>query len=189
MVLKEQQQLRKIRRGDIRSFETLFHTHYQGMLAYARSLVRQEETAEEVVQDVFYNVWKNREEIRINQSWKSYLFRAVYNNSMMALRRSKRLVNTDDGMTPDRGTETGNPLLEMEFGETLEQYGKVLDGFPERTREIFLMNRQEGLKYREIALKLGISEKTVEAHMGRALKAFREKLIEQDVQEKKWKKN
>ena len=189
MVLKEQQQLRSIRRGDIKSFELLFRTHYQGMLGYARSLVKQDEVAEEVVQDVFYNVWKNREEIRISQSWKSYLFRAAYNNSMMALRRSKRLVQTPDGTLPEQESGSGNPLLELEFGETREKYLEIMKGLPPRTQEIFQMNREEGLKYREIALKLDISEKTVEAHMGRALKALRQRLIEQEEKTKQWKRN
>ena len=189
MVLKEQQQLRSIRRGDIQSFELLFRSHYQGLLGYARSLVQQEETAEEVVQDVFYNVWKNREEIRITQSWKSYLFKAVYNNSMMALRKSKKLVFTPDGILPERESNTGNPLLEMEYGETLEKYRDVMEGLPLRTQQIFRMNRDEGLKYREIALRLDLSEKTVEAHMGRALKALRHRLIDQEEKNRQWKRN
>ena len=73
MVLKEQQQLRRIRKGDIGSFEELFRRFYQGLLGYARNLVRSDEVAEEVVQDVFYNVWKNRESLRITRSWQSYL--------------------------------------------------------------------------------------------------------------------
>jgi len=97
MVLKEQKQLRKIRKGDINSFEMLFHQFYPGLCSYAETLVKKEEVAEEVVQDVFYNIWKNRESLRINRSWQSYLYRSVYNNSMMYFRRTRREYQTEDG--------------------------------------------------------------------------------------------
>ena len=68
MILKEQQQLRKIQKGDIASFEALFHHYYSGLCGYSASLVGMKEVAEEVVQDVFFNIWKNRETLRIRQS-------------------------------------------------------------------------------------------------------------------------
>ncbi|RPI46474.1 MAG: RNA polymerase sigma-70 factor, partial [Bacteroidetes bacterium] len=90
MNLQEQFQMRKIRKGDIEAFEILFHRFYPGLHHYAETLVRKYEVAEEVVQDVFYNIWKNRESLLITRSWQSYLYRSVYNNSMMYLRKNRR---------------------------------------------------------------------------------------------------
>jgi len=173
MILKEQQQLRKIRKGDLESFEKLFFSFYPGLLRYAEMLVRKLEIAEEIVPDVFYNVWKNRESIRITQSWKSYLYRSVYNNSMMYLRKKRREVSLEEGLFPEKEGNSPDPFQELEFNEVSAVVSETISSLPERTREIFLLNRQEGLKYREIAERLSISVKTVEANMGRALKALR----------------
>lgn len=176
MVLKEQQQLRKIQRGDIDSFEKLFHRFYPGLCRYAESLSGKRDIAEEVVQDVFYNVWKNRETLRINRSWQSYLYRSVYNNSMMYLRKVRREHPMDERNTPEHEIDAPDPSELMQLNEVSELVSRTLEDLPERTREIFRLNRQEGLKYREVAERLSISVKTVEANMGKALKALRNSL-------------
>jgi len=176
MVLNEQQQLRRIRKGDLASFEKLFYRFYPGMFSYAASLVRKEEVAEEVVQDVFYNIWKNRESLWITTSWKSYLYRAAYNNSMMYLRKHRRERSLDDTPSVEQAAGAPDPLEEMQYREVSGLVSRTIEGLPERTREIFRLNRQEGLKYKEIAETLSISVKTVEAHMGKALKALKTSL-------------
>lgn len=173
MVLKEQQQLRKIRKGDLDSFESLFHQYYKGLCSYSESLVGMKEVAEEVVQDVFYNIWKNRESLRIRQSLQSYLYRAAYNNSMMYLRKMRREHFIEDQSRPEPSLDEPDPSQVIQLDEVSELITATLEQLPERTREIFWLSRHEGLKYREIAQKLSISEKTVEANMGKALKALR----------------
>lgn len=173
MVLKEKQQLRKIRKGDLVSFEQLFHQYYPGLCQYAKSLLGKPEVAEEVVQDVFYNIWKNRVSLRIDRSLKSYLYRSAYNNSMMYLRKMRREYFLEDGSLVDQSLDSPDPSQVLQLNEVSALISKTLDRLPDRTREIFQMNRQEGLKYREIADRLSISVKTVEANMGKALKALR----------------
>lgn len=182
MNLKEQQQLRKIRKGDIQSFEKLFFGFYPGLLRYAKSLVLKNEIAEEVVQDVFYNVWKNRDSIRITRSWKAYLYRSVYNHSMMYLRKVRREMSLEEGLFPEKEGNSPNPFQELEYQEVSGVLSDTIGRLPERTREIFLLNRQEGLKYREIAERLSISVKTVEANMGKALSALRSSMEKYDDQ-------
>jgi RNA polymerase sigma-70 factor (ECF subfamily) len=176
MVLKEQQQLRKIQKGDIQSFEKLFHRYYSGLCGYAETLIGKKEVAEEVVQDVFYNIWKNREALKISKSWQSYLYRAAFNNSMMYLRKMRREQPLNEGGSLDPEVGTPDPSQLMQLNEVSEVVSKTLKDLPEKTREIFRLNRQEGLKYREIADRLSISVKTVEANMGKALKALRNSL-------------
>ncbi len=176
MVLKEQQLIRKIRKGDIDAFENIFHRFYSGLCSYAESLVNQGEVAEEVVQDVFYNIWKNRENLRINRSIQSYLYRSVYNQSMMFLRKMRREYFLEEGVSIENDPLTPDPAQLLQLNEVSELISSTLKELPERTREIFRLNRQEGLKYKEIADKLSISVKTVEANMGKALKALRRSL-------------
>jgi RNA polymerase sigma-70 factor (ECF subfamily) len=173
MILKEQQQLRKIQKGDIASFEALFHHYYNSLCGYSTSLVGMKEVAEEVVQDVFFNIWKNRETLRIRQSIQSYLYRAAYNNSMMYLRKMRREHFMEDLSRPEPSVDAPDPSQIIQLDEVSNLISQTLESLPERCSEIFRMNRQEGLKYREIAQKLSISEKTVEANMGKALKALR----------------
>ena len=173
MVLKEQQQLRKIQKGDIASFEALFHHYYSSLCGYSESLVGMKEVAEEVVQDVFFNIWKNRETLRIRQSIQSYLYRAAYNNSMMYLRKMRREHFMEDLSRSEPILDAPDPSQVIQLAEVSNLISQTLERLPEKTREIFRLSRQEGLKYREIAIKLSISEKTVEANMGKALKALR----------------
>ncbi len=182
MVLKEQQQLKRIQKGDIAAFEALFDRFYSGLCSYANSLVGIKEVAEEVVQDVFFNIWKNRESIRIRYSVQSYLYRSAYNHSMMHLRKMRREHFMEDVSKLEPEVDAPDPSQLIQLDEVSELIATTLENLPERTREIFRMNRQEGLKYREIAEKLSISEKTVEANMGRALKALRNSMekYEQD---------
>lgn len=180
MNLKESRILRKISKGDKSAFEVLFHQFYPGMCSYAESLVTKPEVAEEIVQDVFFNIWKNRAEIRITNSWQSYLFRSVFNNSMMYLRKAKRETSLDQQWAEAQADEKVNPASEMDAKEMNAMIIYTLQTLPGRTQKIFNMSRFEGMKYKEIAETLSISVKTVEANMGRALKALRTSLGEFD---------
>ncbi len=178
MNLKDQLLIVQIKRGNIQSFETMFHRFYPVLCAYAARILKKEDVAEEVVQDVFYNIWKNREELGITVSLSSYLYRAVYNNSMFYLRKTKKEIPLDENLILTRldPDDDGSKILDV--GEINMIIDKTLSNLPVRTREIFSLNRFEGLKYKEIAIKLSISVKTVEANMGKALKAFRNSLAD-----------
>lgn len=178
MKVAEQRTLNRIRKGDIQAFEDLFHQFYPGMCSYAESLIKKEFIAEEVVQDVFYNIWKNKSDLRITNSWQSYLYRAVFNNSMMYLRKAKREMSLDERWAESQIQSSDNPSEELDAKELNAVILYTLQKLPDRTREIFKMNRFEGLKYKEIAEKLSISLKTVEANMGKALKALKSSLEE-----------
>ncbi|MCF8378570.1 MAG: RNA polymerase sigma-70 factor [Bacteroidales bacterium] len=173
MKLNDQYILKQIRKGDIKSFESLFHKFYPGMVLYSLSILKNKSESEEVVQDVFYNIWKNRNEFLLKTSWQSYLYKSVYNNSLMLLRKSnrKQLIE-EDAIKNLEGSEK-DPSEEIDLKLLNNAISKTLELLPERTREIFNMSRFEGMKYKEIALQLSISIKTVEANMAKALKAFR----------------
>jgi RNA polymerase sigma-70 factor, ECF subfamily len=173
MKSREIRQLKKIRKGDVKVFEELFHQYYPGMCSYAESLVKQSEVAEEIVQDVFFNIWKNKEDLNIIHGWQGYLYRSVYNHSMMHFRRTKRELLLDEEWTGKNLEADEYPSEELDARELDAALVFALQGLPARTREIFHLSRFEGLKYREIAEKLSVSVKTVESNMGKALRALR----------------
>lgn len=181
MEYKEKQIITGIAKGKTKEFEFLFKTYYSQMCGLAMRYVKDIDVSEEIVQDIFYNIWKKRKEIKINTSIKSYLFRAVYNNCLQYLQHQKVVNRYTQEKKYTGGFESVDPLDELKHSELLNALNTALAALPDRTRKIFYMSRFEGLKYHEIADKLAISIKTVEANMGKALKHLRYKLSDYTV--------
>lgn len=164
---------RSLREGDIRVFESLFRSSYSPLVRYAKSIVRDHDTAEEIVQDLFYRLWVDRGKLNIKSSLNGYLYRSVYNRSMHLIEHRRVVEKYEAEMAYFDAGSPQTPLQEMQYGELQEKIARTLENLPERCGEIFCLNRFEGLKYHEIAVKLAISVKTVESNMGRALREFR----------------
>jgi len=169
--------IERVRKGDEKAFETLFRTYYNSLCLFAHKILKDNEVAEEIVQDIYYYVWEKRETLELTTSVKSYLFKSVYNNSLKYIRHQKIVKNYESKVErEDQPFELQDNYAEI--GEILHIIKFTLEQVPDRTREIFELNRNEGLKYQEISDKLNISVKTVEAHMTSILKLFRENLKE-----------
>jgi RNA polymerase sigma-70 factor, ECF subfamily len=167
----------KIRKGDINAFESLFRQYYKLLCQFAVKYVKDKDTAEEIVQDFFYQYWKNRETMTITVSLKAYLYMSVRNNSLKYLRqKGVRQKYADDVYAKLTHSELQTQQDNLDVKELQNKIDEILDQMPERCATIFRMSRYEGLKYREIAHALSISVKTVEANMGKALQTLREKL-------------
>jgi len=165
---------KKIKDGDIGAFETLFRSYYEPLCRYAYQFVENLETAEEIVQDLFYVIWKERNNLQIFTSVNGYLYRSVKNKSLQHIEkltvRDKYQKMYDDNSV----VETFTPLEELEYKELEQQIENVLCRLPGRRQKIFRMNRMEGKKYNEIAQELNISVKTVEAEISKALRELRD---------------
>jgi len=171
--------IRRIRQGDKQEFEKLFRSSYVSLVRYAKTILRDHDTAEEIVQDLFFRLWQDRSQLTIESSLNGYLFRSVHNRSLHFIEHQK-VVDRHAGEIAASAEETGEPVTEaIYYSELQSKVAKVLERLPERCSVIFRMSRFEGLKYNEIAEKLSVSLKTVEANMGRALKEFRKALAEQ----------
>lgn len=165
----------KIKKGDEKAFERLFHSHYGHLCLFAEHFVRNHAEAEEIVQDIFMRLWENKSRITIATSVKNYLFRSVKNSCLNFLKHNqvknqyaeKFLSEASQAEPDDEG------FIESGLFQKIEE---CINSLPEKRREVFRMSREEGLKYREIAEKLNISVKTVETHIGLAIKTLRDKL-------------
>jgi len=163
---------------DIADFEKLFKTHYSRLCSYANLFLNDPDAAEDVVQEVFFKLWKNRDEIIISTTVKSYLFRAVRNGCMnvidhISVREAYKILNDEDMKHSE-----GNPVDETIVSELEERIREPIDLLPPERRRIFIMSRFDGLKYREIADQLNISVKTVENQMYQALRFLRDRLVD-----------
>ena len=169
----------RIRHGDVQQFESLFRSSYVSLVRYAKSIVKDQDTAEEIVQDLFFRLWYDREKINIETSLNGYLFRAVHNRCLHHLEHKKVVKKHAEALSFRSTENAGNPSEMVQYNELQSAIVAVLERLPERCGKIFCMNRFEGLKYTDIAEKLSVSVKTVEADMGKALKEFRKALKDQ----------
>lgn len=159
-------------------FEEMFKTHFKALHSYAYTIIREESHAEEIVQHVFYKLWEKKEALFINQSLKAYLYQSVYNESLNYLKhlKVKKAHQSYVLSTSNEGESASSKKLVVK-----ELEGAIIEALkqlPEQCRTIFQMSRFENLKYREIADQLGLSVKTVENQMGKALRIMRTQLAE-----------
>lgn len=154
----------------------IFRTFYQPLCAYAYSFLKDRDEAEEIVQSSFITVWEKRNEIQIQTSFKSYLYRIVRNACLNALKHEKvRDEHARHAMST--GGTRHEAVMQSVVGAELErEIHTAMTALPEQCRLVFQLSRFEELKYQEIANQLNISVKTVENHMGKALKIMRTQL-------------
>jgi RNA polymerase sigma-70 factor (ECF subfamily) len=166
-----------LKNGDRTVFEQIFRTYYPEICGFSLRYLPDPLVAEEVVQDLFCKVWFRRNEIVINTSLKSYLYKAAVNHALNYLRHQEMQRKYFDYVGFEVNEVAGGIHYESD-GELQGLVQKALLELPEKRREIFEMSRFEGMKYHEIAEKLGINIKTVETQMTRALDFMRQYLKE-----------
>jgi RNA polymerase sigma-70 factor, ECF subfamily len=167
----------EVRQGNKQSFELLFKQFYAPLCLFAHQFVADRDECEEIVQSFFLKLWEKREFLEISTSVKSYLFGSVKNMCLNHIKHQKIVKHFEKEalLNPENEADYSKFYLEIDLQKRIED---SIASLPPRRREIFLLNREQGLKYREIADQLGISIKTVETQMGQALKDLREKLKE-----------
>lgn len=169
-----------LRRGEVSAFEYIFTAYYDSLLNYADRLLNDMETARDVVQQVYYKIWEGHVNLNISLSVKAYLFKSVYHGCLNTLTHKKNIQKYEQEQLADFYFSTVILSPEAELDLWQSDVAKALDeaiaALPEKCREVFVLSKIEGLKNREIAEKLNISEKTVERHMSIALSKLREEL-------------
>src|SRR6187551_2876480 len=147
-------------------FELLFKQHHKDLCNLAHTIVKNEDAAKDIVQEVFIKLWKNRETISFQDQIRHYLFKAISHASLNYIRFNKKMVilstleSFDNKVVAPMGSEN------IEFTELERKVEESINKLPPKCRAIYLMSRHEGLKYKEIAVALDLSLKTVENQMG-----------------------
>jgi RNA polymerase sigma-70 factor (ECF subfamily) len=174
--LLEKQVLETLQLGNESAFEMIFKTYYQPLCRYAYSFLQDKEEAEEVVQASFITVWEKRNNIAIETSLKSYLYRMVRNSCLNVIKHEKvkQLHVAHELAVSEVAYESVSQKVQA--AELEIKITEAMKTLPEQCRLVFQLSRFEELKYQEIADQLQISVKTVENHMGKALKLMREQL-------------
>jgi RNA polymerase sigma-70 factor (ECF subfamily) len=170
----ENQNLHVVNVGDEKVFESIFREYYSPLASFAMKYVKDDVVAEEIVQELFSDIWTRTSLLQIRTSIKSYLFGAVRNASLNYIKHQKVEQAYADRTRLTARQEDAVDFLELD--ELKEKIAKAMDKIPEKCREIFELNRFEGKRYKEIADELNLSLKTVENQMGKALKIMRDEL-------------
>ncbi|QHV95920.1 RNA polymerase sigma-70 factor [Spirosoma endbachense] len=157
-----------------KGFEALFRLYYLPLCSHAVRFVYTREVAEDIVGEVFYQLWKTGSYATIQHTYRTYLYAAVRHRAYNYLRDELTGNRTPASLDDIGETSLGEtPQTLIEYDETFQRVEKVIHELPPQCQRIFLMSRFENRKNQEIADELGLALKTVEAHMARALQQLR----------------
>jgi RNA polymerase sigma-70 factor (ECF subfamily) len=167
--------LQRLSSGDQAAFDAIFRAHYAHLVAFGQGMLRDRSSAEDVAQEVMLELWRRRADLAIQESLRAYLLRATRNRALNQLRHADVQRRAEPHLVTDEAVAaTGSAQLVA--AELREALASAVAELPPACREVFELSRGRGLRYVDIATTLGISVKTVESQMGKALKHLRARL-------------
>ncbi len=154
--------------------EMIFRRHFAGMVQVVNRMIRDQSRSEDLVQDVFVKFWKQKDQLNIKTSLKAYLRRSCVNACLDDIRKSKKMKIVDtETILPIAATTQPDAAKQLENNELEQLINETIDNLSSKCRSVFILSRKEQLSNKEIAEKLGVTLKTVEAHITTALKKLR----------------
>ena len=178
---KDKEYVECLKKDDFVAFDALFRKYSKKLYAFSLSITRDSFAAEEITQLVFLKVWEKRTLIDQHLSFKSFLFSITYNETISWLRKEKSEKRRISEFIQASGTLTNETEQSIVFRDIVGIAAQLIDELPEKRKQIFILSREQGFSNKEIALKLGVSVKTVENQMTAALKYLREKLGKHEI--------
>ena len=167
----------RLKNGDMLAFDQIYEIYSHKLFSFVFRILKDEAGADDVVQEVFVKIWESRERLDDYKLLNSYIFTIAYNNSIDLIRKK---INNNKYLEHLKISATINftPTIvsQIEYDELNKEVEKLIVKLPERQKQVYLLHREEGLTYPEIAERLGISKNTVENHMVKALKYLRHNL-------------
>lgn len=164
----------RVKLGDEQAFELLYRIYYLNLCRFANKFLHDPEEAKEVAQEVFINIWEEREDINSEESLQAYLFKITRNKSLNKLRKRKVVSKYIEILKLVYIDHTHYSSHESLMAKELkDEISNAIDKLPDKCKRVFELSRIEGLKYHEISRVLDISVKTVEAQISKALQILR----------------
>lgn len=168
--------LEDLQNGKEEALDSLFRAHYGFLCQVVFRMINDRNLAEDLVQEVFYELWRKREKVRIQQSIRAYLKRSAVNRTLNFIRDRKLVVDDESAIPRELASPEAGAIQQLQAEELQEQIHAAIDALPERCRIVFSLSRFEQMSNQQIADELDISVKTVENQMTKALRFLREKL-------------
>jgi len=167
---------RQIRAGDDSAFEALFRTYADRLCAFVDQYVNADDVAEEIVQDLFFEIWHRRETWRPQTNVRAYLYTSARNKTLDYLKHQRVVDEWKQQAGIDQRAAPNAPEEDLRQKELTRAVQEAIDQLPERQRLVFILNRRHDMTYAEVAEMLDISIHTVETQMSRAFKTLRKLL-------------
>lgn len=165
--------IQRLREGDKLALTELYNTYWQLLFISAYNIIKDKELCEDVIQDIFMNIWHNREKLEINISLKGYLYACARYQVFNQLRKNKDKIYIEFFDELDKRFQYATPETEMMHEELVQQINSIIETLPEKCQMVYKLSREEQLSHKEIAERLSISTKTVENHITKALQIIR----------------
>lgn len=176
--LSESQLLENLRQGDESALRTIFDHHYPLLLSDLYRYIPDEDTCKDLAQDVFVELWSRREHLTIHTSLRAYLRRAAINRALNFIKVNRRTLLDSSDDRRDLADTSLSDIGQKNEQENLEKaLQQAIQQLPERCRIVFSLSRFEHLSHREISEKLGISVKTIENQITKAMRILRETML------------
>ena len=166
----------QLRQGEEHVFRKLFDTYWKSLFISAFRVLNDKKICEEIVQDIFIGIWKNRKSLEIKVSLENYLFSCVRYQVFNQFRKNQKNLRAELFENLEQRCTYENPESEMLYDELVQKVDSIVEKLPEKCRVVYKMSREEQFSYKEISNKLNISPKTVENHITKALFVLRTSL-------------
>ena len=165
--------LAEIAGGDKRAFEILFRNYHKYVLAFSKKITRSDDLAKEIVQDVFLKIWLGREKLKSLETFGAYLNTMVRHHCFNALRQLSQEVKSNEVFRLKASELSDSTEQELNYREAENILNQAVETLSPQQRMVYILCHQQGMKYEEAAIKMGISPQTVHAYMKDALKKIR----------------
>jgi RNA polymerase sigma-70 factor (ECF subfamily) len=172
----DEELMQEIKADNMFAFDLIYNKYSKKLYKFGYSLLKSHEETENLVQDVFLNLWENRNKVEKDSSIKSYIFAITYNSAISILRKKAMESKFVEYLKSLQIINEKPVNMELEYTELTNRINEIVYALPQRQKEVYLLHKVEALKYSEIAVLLDISVNTIENHMSRALKTIRKKL-------------
>ena len=173
---QENELISRLKNGEVKAFDTLFHSYSERLYQFAFSLLKNPEDAEGIIQESFLRVWNKRKDLDSSKSFKSYLFTISYNLIIDKLRRKFRERSYIEHLTRYFEQVTNPSELKADYDIIKSQIDKAVEELPRKRRQIYKLSREDMLTHKEISDQLDISVKTVENQINLALKHLKNRV-------------
>lgn len=166
----------KLKEGDVVSFDNIFKKYHEKVYYFANSYLKNKEEAEDVVQEVFMNLWRYRDQINEQYVFSKYLFKITYNSTCKRFRKRASEKKHLEEVAQNTSIEDDSTKLDIEYNNLLETKNLLINNLPARQKDILLLSIEEQLTSEEISQRLNISKKTVENYLSAARNYLRKSL-------------
>ena len=179
--ISEKTLLSALKNDDVKAFDQLFADYGKRLYHFAYGYLKSREDAEGLVQEVFLKIWKNRDNLNPDLSFKAYLFKIAYHFILEFFEKSNRQRAYQHRLLEEAIEFTDETDERLNYQMLLEKVESLIQKLPSRQKEILLKRKKEGIPVKEIAEQLGISSKTVENHLTEAIKNLKNGLGKEDI--------